>query len=313
MKKGICMLLTLVILSLTGCGTSKIKDVGENNTKKPDPFKESNVCLNIMTTDKVLYYMVKNIVGNKHNVDYMFKNREEELIFDYTQDSLNNISKQDLFIYAGAGFEPWMDKFLTDLNKNKVGAINVSRGVKLLQYSKEIKFKDIVLKDNPYYWSNLDNYKIVLLNIKNAVEDKDPKNREYYEENFSKALKTVDDYSKNLKSAADVFKDYMIIVDEDDMDYFMKYLGLKAVKLNSSENGMSIFENSKDEYDKFIAKLKESKNKIFFYDNDAILAKNMDLINKYNIKTVNLKIYDYNLKFTDILNFDFSAMKKNLN
>jgi ABC-type Zn uptake system ZnuABC Zn-binding protein ZnuA len=240
----------------------------------------------------------------------MFKNREDELIFNYTDDSLNNISKQDLFFYVGDEFEPWMNKFLNELNQNKVGAINVSRGVKPLQYSTEIKFNDMILKDNPYYWSNLDNYRIVLLNIKNAVEDKDPKNRDYYEKNFSRALKAADGYSKNLKDASEGLKNYIVIVDEDEMDYLLKYLGIKVVKLSTDDTGATVFYTSKDENDKFISKLNESENKIFLYDSDVILGKNMDLINKYNIKPVKLKIYDDNMKFTDILTFDVDALKK---
>lgn len=299
-----------LILLLTGCGANKVEKTAENTVDKPDAFKESNVCLNIMATDKVLYYMVKDIVGNKHNVDYMFKNREDDLTFSFTEDSLNNISKQDLFIYAGVGFEPWMDKFINELNKSKVGTINVSRGVKPLEYSNEIKFNDIVLKDNPYYWSNLDNYKIALSNIKNAVEDKDPKNRDYYEQNFSKALKETDAYSKQLRDAAEGLKDYTVIVDEDEMDYLLKYMGVKTIKLNTDDKGNTMFSTSEDENDKIIAKLNESENGVFFYDSDAILKKDTNLIDKYNIKPVKLKIYDDNMKFTDILTYDIDEMNK---
>jgi zinc/manganese transport system substrate-binding protein len=309
LRKGIYMLLITLIILLTGCGSSKVENTSQNTTDKPDVFKESDVCLNIMTTDKALYYMLKDIVGNKHNVDYMFNKREDELIFSFTEDSLNNISKQDLFIYAGAEFEPWMNKFLDALNKNKVGAINVSRGVKLLPYSTEIKFNDVILKDNPFYWSSIDNYKIVLLNIKNAVEDKDPKNRDYYEENFSRTIKAAEGYSKNLKDAAEGLKDYIVIVDEDELDYLLKYLGIKAVKINTDDKGTALFNTSKEENDKFIAKLKEGKNKVFFYDSDAIAEKNVNLINEYSLKPVKLKIYDDNMKFTDILTFDVDALK----
>lgn len=310
MKRSICILILIVIMLSSGCGNKNVESNNIPVPKAPEISKESDINLNIITTDKVLYYMVKDIVGNKHNVDYMFKDREDELIFSFTDDSLNNISKQDLFIYMGAGFEPWTNKFFEKLNKNRVGIINVSRGVKLQQFTHEIKFKDIVMKDNPYYYFNLDNYKILLSNIKNAVEDKDPKNRDYYEKNFSDILKVIDNYTKGIKEISESLNDYLIVVDEDEMDYFLKYAGIKFVKLNTDDKGVTLFAANKDESDKFASKLEESKNKIFLYTDDALLRKNANLVSKYSMKVVNLKIYSDNIKFTDILTNDIDILKK---
>ena len=171
------------------------KDNNETMEKVNMDIKKNNeVNLNIMVTDKFLYFMTKDIVNDKHFVQYMFKNKEEEFNYIYSKDSLNNISKQDLFIYNGAGLEPWINEFLDKLNKSKVGVINISRGINLLSYNKQVKYKNLVLKNNPYYWLNIDNYKIALLNIKNSIQDKDPRNRDYYEKNFSNKLKELEGY-----------------------------------------------------------------------------------------------------------------------
>lgn len=58
-----------------------------------------------------------------------------------------------------------------------------------MPYEKEVKFENKVLKDNPYYFLNLNNYKIVLSNTKNAIQDKDPSNRDFYEKKFFKYIK----------------------------------------------------------------------------------------------------------------------------
>lgn len=177
--------------------------------------------LNIMVTDKILYFMAKDIVGDKHFVQYMFKNKKEEFDFVYSEDSLNNIAKQDLFIYNGAGLEPWINDFLNKLNKNNVGTINVSRGVNLLIYNKEVKYKNLILKENPYYWINIDNYKIALLNIKNSIQDRDPRNRDIYEKNFSDKLKELETYEKKFKELGNKFKNYSIFYLDEDLEYFI--------------------------------------------------------------------------------------------
>ena len=183
-----------------------------------------NMELNIVTTDKLLYGMVKSIVKDRHVVEYMFNNRSGEVNFKFTEDSVDNISKKDLFFYVGAGFEPWIDGFVDKLDKNRVGVTNVSRGIQLLNYNKTVKYNGKILKYNPYYFMNIDNYRIMLMNIKNALQDKDPQNRDFYEKNFSESLKNFEDYRKDLKSIDDQLSSYDFIIAEDQLSYFVKYI-----------------------------------------------------------------------------------------
>lgn len=310
LKKNIWIFLIMIVCLLEGCQIKKIKIPEQVNKVKASASSENNVNLNILTTDKVIYYMVKDIVGNKHNVDYMFKNREDEIIFKFTDDSLHNISKQDLFLYAGAGFEPWMDDFLKELNKSNVGVINISRGVTFIPYSKEINIGDVTLKNNPYYWTNIENYKIAFSNIKNAVEDKDPRNREYYESNFMKVLKTSESYSKDIKIISEKLKDYTFVIDEDDMDYFFKQAGIKAIKLNTDSDGIPMFTGNNTDKEKILKELKKSDKKVFFYNSSSILNKDLKFINQYNLKTVNLKVYDEKLKPSDIIKYNLDELNK---
>lgn len=310
MRKYICIFIIVIVCFLTGCQIKNIKVPEQGNKVKISTSSENNINLNILTTDKVIYYMVKDIVGNKHNVDYMFKNREDEIIFKFSDDSLQNISRQDLFLYAGAGFEPWMDDFLKELNKSNVGAINISRGVTFIPYSKAINIGDVTLKNNPYYWTNIENYKIAFSNIKNAVEDKDPRNRDYYENNFVKVLKAAEDYSKDIKITSEKLKEYTFITDEDDMDYFFKQAGIKVIKLNTDSNGNPLFTGSSTDKEKILTDIMSSDKKVFFYDSNSILNKDLKFINHYKLKIVNLKVYDEKLTPSDILKFNLSELNK---
>lgn len=246
--------------------------------------------LNIMVTDKILYFMAKDIVGDKHFVQYMFKNKKEEFDFVYSEDSLNNIAKQDLFIYNGAGLEPWINDFLNKLNKNNVGTINVSRGVNLLIYNKEVKYKNLILKENPYYWINIDNYKIALLNIKNSIQDRDPRNRDIYEKNFSDKLKELETYEKKFKELGNKFKNYSIFYLDEDLEYFIKYSGIKANKLVESKEFKDVDE-----------KINGNKNIVFLYTNEEELKKNDNFIKKYHPKLLKITIYKENTDYINIL------------
>lgn len=294
------ILLFLCMILLSGCNYKM-----QNESVKPDNNEvkmetRKDIELNIVTTDKLLCNMVKSISKNMHSVDYIFKSRVDEENFQFTSDSLNNIAKKDLFIYMGAGFEPWIDDFIDKLNKNKVGVINVSRGVKLLSYNKEVKYKNTTLKDNSYYLMNIDNYKIALLNIKNSIQDKDPKNRDLYQKNFSEAVKNIETHEKDLKTVVSKLTDYNFVFSEDEMNYFIKYNGFKSIYTVKDSNGKWDLES----------KVKDLKNLVFLYNDPAVLQENADIIKKYNIKAVNIKIYNGEINYEDILKYNIEALKK---
>ncbi|WP_368488632.1 metal ABC transporter substrate-binding protein [Clostridium sp. BJN0013] len=300
-------ILTLVMLSFivffTACGDKKdYKD--STYTNKLEVRKD--VQLNIMATDKLLYNMVKSIVKDRHIVEYMFNNRESEINFRFTEDSINNISKKDLFFYMGASFEPWIDAFVDKLDKNKVGVINVSRGVGLLSYNKIVKYNDTTLKDNPYYFTNIDNYMTALMNIRNAVQDKDPRNRDFYEKNFSETLKVLETYKEKLKSVDNELSNYEFIIVEDELNYFVKYNNLKLVDVGLGENNIITLSSSQREN---LQQKSNSGNLIILYNDDSAVKNNEVLLKKYNISAVKLQIYNGDFSYEETLTHNINALE----
>jgi ABC-type Zn uptake system ZnuABC Zn-binding protein ZnuA len=288
--------MSIAIFFVNGCNTS-INKVGEEPVAHSQEEKE--VSLNIVTTDKVLYYMVKDIVKDRHHVDYMFAYEDRISSFKYSEDSINNISKKDLFFYWGSGVEPWINGFVDKLSKSKVGPINSSRGVKVVNYEKEAE-------NNPYFWMNVDYYKIAMLNIKNAIQDKDTKVRDQYEQNFSNTIKEIDSYNKKYKELADKLKDYTFIVDGDELDYFTKYYGFRTLKLYNY--GLVLTPEDIKKNNTVEDKIKESKNVVFLYDKDEEIKANEALISKYSLKTINILLYKNDIKYMDILDLNLSEL-----
>lgn len=276
------MLALFVLLTCFFCGCSGANGINNtNNYEVNKKQKNGEVELKIITTNKLLYNMVKQIVKDKHNVEYLFMNREEEENFVIKSDKIDLVNSNDLFIYNGAGYETWVQKFIDKLNKSKVGIVNCSRGIKLISYLNEVKFQDVSLKENPYYLYELDNYKIALLNIKNSIEDRDPKNRSFYEDNFNNVLKSMEMYEKQFDDISEKMKNFLVLMDDDEMDYFMKNTNLKYIK------------TSKEDKLKLQNKIMNNKNVIFLYFHDESFMYNSDIIYRNNIKTYKLNPYTY--------------------
>lgn len=293
------MLILLIVL--TACNSiSKNKDQKSNTH---NVAVNNNVNLDIVTTDKLLYTIVKTIVKDKHTINYMFKDRQSEINFKFTYDSLNNISKKDLFIYVCPSFEIWVDDFIDKLDKSKVGIINSSRGVKLLAYNHPLKYKNITVNENPYYFMDIDNYKIMLVNIKNAVEDKDPKNRSFYEKIFSSELKNLQSYESNLKSIDESLSDYKFIISNENLKYFTNYSKLELLDIASSNNVLSS-DDIKKEIDQ-----NNSNNKIvFLYTDDSELNVNSEILKTYGIKPVKLQMFNGNYSYENTIKQNIKSL-----
>ncbi len=285
LKNKIFLLLVLCLVFFSGCANN----TADNGTAEVDTDVQTQeqVQLDIVATDRILYYMVKDIVGEKHNVDYMFNNMDSLLYFKFTDDSLYNIAKMDLFIYMGASYEPWGGSFADQINKSKVGIINASRGVNVIPLSGEVAYNEYVVRENPYYLMNYDNYKIALLNIKNSIQDKDPKNRDIYEQNFNEAINRTELEQRNIIETISKLSDYTFVYSEDRLDYLVNYYSLNSIKVVGDGD--------------YTDQLKDKAKVVFLYSDSNSLSLYQGLINQYDMGTLEQKVYSNNIKYEDML------------
>lgn len=245
--------------------------------------------LNIMTVNKPQYDMVKKIVKDKNNVDYMFTNEKDINEFKYSEDALNNISNMDLFMYSGTYFEPWSNSFIDELKKGNLGIINLARGVRLLNYSHSGENKE-----NPYYFEGIDEYKIALCNVKAAIEDRDPQNRDFYEENYNQAIKEFEEKINKYKDKLSLLSEYKFITLNNDFDYLTKGLNLNTIQLDNHEMAEFIKVNNLD-----------PKKVIVIVDGEQ--GTKLDL-SAYN--TVKLWKYYGDYSFDDLILYNINELSK---
>lgn len=219
-----------------------------------DSEANRDVYLNIMTCNKMQYEMVKAIVGDKHNVEFMFIDEQDSLNFKYNQETTNNLENMDLFLYSGNGYEPWVSKLNEDISNGKVGIIDLSRGLRTIDFNSNENSKI-----NPYYWTGLDEYKIALYNIKAAIQDKDPINREFYEENYNDAINKVSIYVRTTSDQKVKLNEYTFIALDEYLDYFYKNLSITPLKLDGKTIKEIIEEKKLDPTKVVILKDKDTK------------------------------------------------------
>lgn len=229
----------LIITFIMYIGLNFFSDQGIADTS----YSEDSVrdtYLNIMVCNKSQYYMVKKIVGERHNIQYLFNNEEKIDAFQYDKGVVDNVSNMDIFMYSGNSFENWDSAFINDLDKSKVGVINISRGIRTLNYNDENN------KTNPYYWTGLEEYKIALYNIKNAIQDRDPKNRDLYEKNYNTAISYLEQSLSIYNGKRNDLNNYIFISLDEKLAYFFRDLGIDTYLLKGDSIEKYIADNNFD-------------------------------------------------------------------
>jgi len=121
--------------------------------------------------------------------------------FEPTLQNVLIIQKSAVFIYNGAGFEPWIEKLLPDMQKTDTIVVNVSKDLVLLQGDVE----EGTIFD-PHVWLDPVLAGKQVDAISKALINANPQNKTFYEanaEDYKKKLADLDaDFQNGLKSCA---------------------------------------------------------------------------------------------------------------
>lgn len=178
-----------VMFSLAGCKSDDSKD------------KEME-SLRVGVTISPLKYFAETIGGEKVEVFSIIPDGSDAHTFDPKPKDLNNLVNSDMFIYNGLGMEEWIDSVLTTIDSEKVKIVEASNGVNEISIEEEHNHEEDEDHSHdhggidPHTWLSLSDAIIEAENIKNALVEIDPENKDYYEENFE----TLKKYFTDLKS-----------------------------------------------------------------------------------------------------------------
>lgn len=134
----------------------------------------------------------QKVGGEKVHVTNLTPVGAEPHDFEPSPQDIAKIERSGVFIYTGAGFEPWADKIVPGLKK--VTVINVGEGIDLLPAIPEEKEESgshetdephhSHATDPHFYLDPVLDQKVVKL-ISKKLSEVDPANRSYYEKNAS--------------------------------------------------------------------------------------------------------------------------------
>jgi len=254
-KRILTALISMLIVAavMTGCGTSNV-------TLSADK-------VNVVTTFYTLYDFAGRIGGDKVNVINLVPAGVEPHDWSPKSRDLNHMSKSQLFIYNGAGFEGWVGDFLGSLKKDSgLAVIEASKGIELLHAGHEDEHGHDEGKSNekddhghehdsdvdPHVWVSPKSALKMAENIKDGIVQVDPANKAYYESNYEtlkKQLTELDDkFSRTLSKTAKK----EIVVSHQAFGYLARDYGLTLKPIMGLSPGAEPTAQDLKEINKFV-------------------------------------------------------------
>lgn len=182
--------LTLIAVMLTACSNRESK----NNEEKDNT-------INIVTSFYGIEALTEEIGGDKVSIESVIPEAMEPHDFDIKAKDMKAIEEADIFIYNGAGMESWIEDVEAAISGKELIVVEASKGVELINADEEDEEDGEHEGHNhsgkdPHTWLGLSEAKIQGENIKNALVEKDAKNKEYYEENLKIFNEKIDNIIK---------------------------------------------------------------------------------------------------------------------
>lgn len=187
----------------------------------------------VFTSFYVMEDFAKKIGGERVEVTNMIPAGTEPHDWEPTAMGIVQLETADLFVYNGAGFEPWLDKITSVLENDSIVFVETAKEVTLIKghahshgHDDEDKHDDDDEVMDAHVWLNPLNAKLQLLAIRDALVALDPEHADYYQSNFDAAATEIDAIDLAYKEAVEAFTTKEIIVAHEAYGYLCEAYGL---------------------------------------------------------------------------------------
>lgn len=182
-------------------------DSGNNN----EVTRSNSNPLKVFTSFYPVYDFVKKIGKDKVDVSIIVPNGMEPHDFEPTAKQIIDLQKADAIFVNGMGFESWINKL------NNVTIVDLSRDLPL-EKNTQIS--------NPHIWLDPILVKLQAKNILNSLNNLDPQNKLYYNNNYVQFTNQLDKLNVDIISSLANCKLHDFLSFHDAFGYFANRYGL---------------------------------------------------------------------------------------
>ncbi len=272
MKKSIMAAIGIgIAVIIAGLLITQIQPVTMPNqtSDQIQPVGEQNVAISkikVIASFYPVYEFAKNVGGEKAEVSSFIPIGIEPHDWEPSSGDILELKNSDIFIYNGAGFEPFVEQLIDSGEYNNVVFVESAKEIDLVlskhdeEYGTETE-EEHDSEYDPHIWLDPILVKHQVTTIKNAMIAADPQNAQYYETNantYNEKLDSLD--SKIRKELSNCQKDTFMPF-HDAFSYFANRYELKVFPLSGVAPES---EATAAELKEFVDFVKEHQIKIIF-------------------------------------------------
>lgn len=141
--------------------------------------------------------------GDKVKVSVIIPDGTEPHDFDPKPQDLKTISSAKVFVYNGLGMESWADKAVKAAAKDNLINVEASKGGVPIKNEDPDEIAEHGAYD-PHLWLSLQGAELEAANIRDALIQASPENKQYFEDNYNKFKSQLDglltEYNEKFKT-----------------------------------------------------------------------------------------------------------------
>lgn len=225
--KKACLLVfsLLLLISVTACASTG----GNTDVLSSDlQFQDK---ITVFTTIYPLYDFAKNIGGNHIEVINLIPTGAEPHGWEPSPQDIAKLHQADIFIYCGAGLEPWIHPVLNSLDTNKILLVDSSVGLDIDSTNNHNSHHHTAHQHDPHIWLDPINAQVQVNNIAEALIKADPIHTEYYRQNQANYIGKLSQLDQEYQNKLSKVTNKKFVTSHAAFGYLAERYGLEEIPL----------------------------------------------------------------------------------
>lgn len=200
----------------------------------------------VVATIFPVYDFAKRIGGDHVSVKMLIPAGTEPHEWEPSTNDMLMLEEADLFVYSGAGMEPWAEDVLGSVQNKDLVALEASKGIALLKTEEVHDMEDDHEDDHedehdedghehhhgmydPHVWLSPKNAEAEMEAIAEALIAIDEENADYYRKNLEEAKKSCEELDSAFREGLKPYEGGYVVVAHEAYGYLCREYGLKQI------------------------------------------------------------------------------------
>jgi zinc transport system substrate-binding protein len=190
------------------------------------PAQPSSGKLEVVASFFPLYDFARNVGGDRVEVSLLIPPGVDPHSFELSPSDAMKLGNARVFLYNGAGLEPWVPSLLQGTDNKNLISLDTSQGIDLIA-SKDSDQPGY----DPHVWLDPPLAKEQVMAIRDAFIEADPAGRSYYEKNAADYTAKLDALDSEFRNATLSCRKRDILIAHATLGYFCREYGCNQIPI----------------------------------------------------------------------------------